>query len=420
MQSAAAAARAAAISALGSSGAANVGSMSGASGEVEADLIDCMMCVENKPAFVHDVAGCGRTECCKDCAREWFEGNLLVPGSQPTCPSCQTPVRYKELRQCSVSSTYLENFSSGNDSPAGGAGEGSASAPRRSSVGMLAQVVAGPNSGGGAPSMGAATQVVNCAECGIDVPVYEGHADGYVRCPDPQCGQLTCIEHKRRLVRYSQADADRLGEDVIASVVARVERAATPSMAFAGGGLGGVQPWSGATMSRHSLCPDCVAVATNPNVSRVRRFIEEEVLNLLCPACRRPIVIPDDFDDCLALHCDPHGPCKARPCAWCFEDVGHGERTDASNQAAHEHCRTCPHAPEPEREFVPGDGVRGGGLYCRAVPHEAPHVKQYLDEHWRGKKQARALAVLGELAAGERAQVIEKLRAQLSELGISE
>ena len=377
-------------------------------------LIECTMCCnESVPAFVHAVADCGRTDMCKVCCKRWFEDNLLMSESTPKCPSCSTPVRYKELRQCGVSDYHLANFVPDQADPPDGP---------RASVGALGGMLAQIGIAGARPApsgaSGGSERVVACAECTCDVAVYAdaGHADGYVRCPELHCGQLTCIEHRRRLVRYTQADAGALGEDVIASVVARAERA--PAVGHGGGGL--LTEASGATMSRHLLCQECVAVASNPEVSRVRRYIEEEVLNLLCPQCRRPIVFEEDFSDCLALHCDPQGPCKARPCAWCFEDVGLGERTDASNQRAHEHCRTCPHAPEPEREFTPGDGVRGGGLYCRAVEHEAPHVKRYLDEHWRGKKRVRALAVLDELGANERARVIEKLRAQLDELGITE
>jgi hypothetical protein len=137
--------------------------------------------------------------------------------------------------------------------------------------------------------------------------------------------------------------------------------------------------------------------------------IEEHLLMGCSGGCRYAprwdAVVPPDFVDCFcncfALYCPM---CSARPCAWCWRDVG------PDNGAAHAHVRECREAPEPERSH------RNRALYCRDRDHREPHVKEKFDSHWQARKRALVQGVLDALDGAIRRQVQEKLRAELSDL----
>jgi len=69
-------------------------------------------------------------------------------------------------------------------------------------------------------------------------------------------------------------------------------------------------------------------------VLAAKRYVEEELMTLKCPRCRRAFA---DFSGCCALTCGGDGPgCGCAFCAWCLQDCGHD---------AHAHVRTCPRNP---------------------------------------------------------------------------
>ena len=124
---------------------------------------------------------------------------------------------------------------------------------------------------------------------------------------------------------------------------------------------------------------------------------------MTCPVCPASLDVQPGFDGCFALYCTH---CPARPCAWCWADVG------PDNGAAHAHVRTCSEAPELERCHP------HGALYCRDRPHDAPHPKQKFDDHWRARKRERVRAVLEGLDGEGAARLRQDMRLQLDELGL--
>jgi hypothetical protein len=82
----------------------------------------------------------------------------------------------------------------------------------------------------------------------------------------------------------------------------------------------------------------------NSTLQRHRRFIIENIINLLCPRCRTPFV---DFDGCFALNCTM---CSCKFCAWCMEDCGE----DCSFTQHHNHVMSCPSAPDHRRNGYSG------------------------------------------------------------------
>jgi hypothetical protein len=115
--------------------------------------------------------------------------------------------------------------------------------------------------------------------------------------------------------------------------------------------------------------------------------LSEDVLTLKCPRpdCRQAYV---DFDGCAALTCS-RCPCKF--CGWCLEDCGDGD--------AHPHVRACKIKPA-------------------GVDAYYPNPPEKWDQHWRGRKSKGVAAVLEALPAAEQAEVRQKLKLQLAEIGM--
>ena len=66
-------------------------------------------------------------------------------------------------------------------------------------------------------------------------------------------------------------------------------------------------------------------------VLRHRKHIEEEILQMKCPRCRRAFY---DFEGCFAISCST---CACKFCGWCLQDCGEKD--------AHPHVRTCGKVP---------------------------------------------------------------------------
>lgn len=77
------------------------------------------------------------------------------------------------------------------------------------------------------------------------------------------------------------------------------------------------------------------AAKINSGLQKHRRYIIENIINLLCPRCRTPFV---DFDGCFALNCTM---CSCKFCAWCLSDCGE----ECSFTQHHSHVMSCPSAP---------------------------------------------------------------------------
>lgn len=270
-------------------------------------------------------------------------------------------MQYKDLRAASVSDRHLSKFSDA-----------------KLAAKLAADRAASPS------STGITGQDVHCANCGGVVTIYDA-AEPYIQCFNRSCQQLTCVLHGRALVRHSAEQVAALDCSVTAVHAKREGRRVS---------LGGQQYWD--------LCPQCVAEAKDPALTEARQQIEDELV-MKCPACHVRLDMQPDFDGCFALYCTH---CPARPCAWCWSDVG------PDNSDAHAHVRTCSEAPEAERRH------RHGALYCRDRPHDAPHPKQKFDEHWRARKREPVRAVLQGLDDEVAALLRQEMRMQLDELGL--
>ena len=62
-----------------------------------------------------------------------------------------------------------------------------------------------------------------------------------------------------------------------------------------------------------------------------RKHIEEEILQMKCPRCRRAFY---DFEGCFAISCST---CACKFCGWCLQDCGDND--------AHPHVRSCGKVP---------------------------------------------------------------------------
>ena len=343
---------------------ANVASDAAPSGSEPEGTFDCMLCCEELPLneqYDH-ATGCGPTGVCIACACQWFEQALEVRGPAPPCPvKCGAAIVYKDLRKARVSERCLGNFDPG---------------------------VTAPRSG--------VLKVVRCANCQEEIDVHD-ESESFVLCHAPECVtwdlQRTCVAHGRQLTRYGPEQAKELGDGVLDHVRSKD-----------GPNGRGVM----------HICPVCVDEAGLPTAVVEARQRIEDCVNMGCPVCNTPQVMPDDFEGCFALYCGDGTACPARPCAWCWTDIGPGLSGAARNKAAHDHVRHCPHAPEVERNWDPG-----GAIYCRAVPHEAPHVKRYFDQHWRSRKSNRVREELARLPSDDQRELLrEALRpGLLAELG---
>jgi hypothetical protein len=86
--------------------------------------------------------------------------------------------------------------------------------------------------------------------------------------------------------------------------------------------------------------------AHEAQVLQARKHIEEEILQVKCPRCRRAF---HDFEGCFAISCSS---CPCKICGWCLRDCG--------DQDAHPHVRQCSKKPQGVDALFPQmPNVRG-------------------------------------------------------------
>ncbi len=123
-------------------------------------------------------------------------------------------------------------------------------------------------------------------------------------------------------------------------------------------------------------------------IDHVRR-IQDEILTLRCPACRRAFY---DFDGCMALTCSNEA-CKAYFCALCCHQ-------EADDQKSHQHVRQC--RLNPTRDYFGS--------------------KDFIEEVWRKQRRDSVNQYLRGISVESRElanSVLEKIRRDLSDLRIA-